>query len=82
MSTMARLVRSLHFGWHTISSNALQSIIISRQRPHTYRNLTDTYLVLVLGQHLMGQVKQADDGVLGHTFPHERHGVPTPLHIK
>lgn len=30
----------------------------------------------------MAQVKQADDGVFGHPFSHERRGVSSPLDVK
>lgn len=54
---------------------------VRHQRPWSALNI-DAYLVLVFSQHLMGQVEQADDSILCHTFPHERHGVSSPLDIK
>lgn len=41
-----------------------------------------SHLVLAVGHHLMGQLQQADDSVLGHPFPHEGHGVAPPLHVE
>lgn len=45
-------------------------------------NTVDTCLALVLCHHLVGQVKQRDDSILGHTFPHERQRVASPLDIE
>lgn len=46
------------------------------------KHYNETCLILVFHHHLMGQVKQANNGVLCHTFPHEWQGVPSPLNVK
>lgn len=64
-------------------SYILKCVNIAQYNQHPQSSITiSTYLVLVFGHHLMGQVKQRDESILGHTFPHKRQGVAAPLYIK
>lgn len=51
-------------------------------QPDTGTTIIEPYLVLDHGCHFMRQVKQTDQSILGHTFPHERQGVTSPFYIK